>query len=300
MLFLSVWGVQYIDDILQKLAILGQEVPTLRGQRDSLDEEARGWSEKRDKLNQKIASLRGEAEKTKKIRDELNLKVKDLKLKRDNLKGIIVEKRMIYEELLNKIAEVEKTVPMSGRATKKRFDELEWKLQTTSALKVKDERQIIDQVKVLEKQLAIHKCIRELRQQSLDMKLEIESLRLQMKVLHSEVSKAAEASKKNHQRMLDVFKQMKELKADADKNHQTFIEVKTKANEAHSNYIEVVSQMKTLERKLGKLGGDMQLAQLKKALEFRETMGKEAAEKLRRGNKLTFDEFKILLEQGKI
>jgi uncharacterized coiled-coil DUF342 family protein len=201
---------------------------------------------------------------------------------------------------LNKIAEVEKTVPMSGRATKKRFDELEWKLQTTSALKVKDERQIIDQVKVLEKQLAIHKCIRELRQQSLDMKLEIESLRLQMKVLHSEVSKAAEASQKNHQRMLDVFKQMKELKADADKNHQTFIEVKTKANEAHSNYIEVVSQMKTLERKLGKLGGDMQFAQLKKALEFRETMGKEAAEKLRRGNKLTFDEFKILLEQGKI
>lgn len=275
-------------------------MPTLRGQRDSLDEEAREWSEKRNELNHKIASLREEAEKTKKTRDELNLKVKELKLKRDNLKGVITEKRKIYEELLNKIAEVEKTVPMSERTTKKKFDELEWKLQTTSALKVKDERQIIDQVKELEKQLAVHKYIRELRQPSLDMKLEIESLRLQMKVLHSELSKAAEVSQKNHQRMLDIFKQMKELKTEADKNHQTFIEVKTKANEVHNNYIEVVSQMKALERKLGKLGGDMQLTQLKKALEFRETMGKEAEEKLRRGNKLTFDEFKILLEQGKI
>ncbi|MEM3737703.1 MAG: hypothetical protein QXJ75_06460, partial [Candidatus Bathyarchaeia archaeon] len=220
-----------------------------------------------NELNRQIAALREEAAKSKKLRDELNTKVKELKQNRDKLKAAVEEKHEVYKKMSEKIAELEKNVSMSAQLASKKFNELEWKLQTTSSLGVKDERQIIDQIKEIERQLAVHKFIKDLKQKALDIKSEIESLRLQMKISHAELSKAAEESQKNHQVMIDTLKRVDELRAELENNRKTFAELKTKADKIHNEYIAKISQRKALERQLSEFAGDAGVVGLKKALE---------------------------------
>ncbi|MFQ5998164.1 MAG: hypothetical protein ACE5KO_02555, partial [Candidatus Bathyarchaeia archaeon] len=47
-------------------------------------------------------------------------------------------------------------------------------------------------------------------------------------------------------------------------------------------------------------GKASQLAQIKRGIDMQEEMARVATGKMQRGEKLTFDEFKLLLERGKV
>ncbi|MFH1327579.1 MAG: hypothetical protein ABIH76_01805 [Candidatus Bathyarchaeota archaeon] len=271
----------------------------LRQQRDSINDEAREGSKKRDLLHKQIASLREEAEKAKKIRDEMNSKVKEFKQQRDGMKFEISERRKVYAKLLGEAEKLGRYVPSSEIAAKKQFKELEWKLQTTR-LSVKEERSLIEQVKKLEEQLVVHKRIRERKDKLFDLKPEIESLKLKMNICHSKLSKLAEGSQQNHKKVSDTFKKINELRNEADKIQQIIFENKIKANEFHGRYIEIMQQKNEIVSQLKVLQDETQTERDKKAIECKEEIEKLAEEKLRNGNKLTFEEFKLLVEKGKI
>jgi len=95
--------------------------------------------------------------------------------------------------------------------------------------------------------------------------------------------------------MLAILDKTHKLQTNADNFHKKYVETKQQAQEIHQKCIELLQQITTIERELKETADKKQAkcqSELQKELEER------ALTKLKRGEKLMWDEFKILAEKG--
>jgi len=83
---------------------------------------------------------------------------------------------------------------------------------------------------------------------------------------------------------------MKEIKEKADRAHEEFLKFKMKVKDKNEEIKEIKSRIKEIEEK--------QMAEIKE--EAIRSIEKRAKEKLKKGEKLTWEEFKLLAEKGVI
>ena len=288
-----------VSELFQRTSQLESELAKIREQRDNLNDQARKWSEKRNEAQNQIASITEEAEKTRKIRDELNSRVAELKKQRVQKQTEVSGKRVTYLNMQHKMNDLTVSQPLTERAARKKFHELEWLIQT-SRLSPKDEQKIIQQVKNYEKQLAIYRTIKDKETKLQDVRLDLEGSRLGAKNRHAELSKLAEESQRNHEKMLAFLRKASELKTEARKAHQLLVETRRKADEAHKMLVELLTEKRVIDGQIRASGKASQLEQIKRGIDMQEEIARVATGKMQRGEKLTFDEFKLLLERGKV
>ncbi|MFQ5999124.1 MAG: coiled-coil protein, partial [Candidatus Bathyarchaeia archaeon] len=247
-----------VSDLFQKASQLESELAKIREQRDNLNDEARKWSEKRNEARRQIVSITEEAEKIRKIRDELNTRVAELKKQRVQKQTEVSGKRSNYLTMQNKMNDLTVSQPLTERAARKKFHELEWLIQT-SRLSPKDEQKIIQQVKNYEKQLAVYRTIKDKETKLQDVKLDLESSRLIAKNRHTELSEVAEESQRNHEEMLTFLRNASELKTEARNAHQNFVETRRKADEAHKMFVELLTEKRMIDGQIRASGKASQL-----------------------------------------
>ncbi len=285
------------ESLQQRIGKLNQELASLREERDKLYSEAKKWAEKRNSINEKIKKLRIEATSLKEERDSLNEEVQKLKSLREEAKTKRKEKHAQILELREKIRGLAERKPMQRmRHIQREIETIEWKIQTTS-LPVKEEEILISQVRKLETQLSIHKKIERTKDKLMMLRTEEKALETKAKTFHEKLAELVKKSQKLHEDMLEDLKKAGSLKVEADSAHQKYAMIKQQAQTLHQKCVELSDKIRTFEIQL-KEAEDKK--QAKRKSELLKELEERAFEKLKRGEKLTWEEFKILAEKRKI
>lgn len=230
-------------------------------------------------------------------RDDLNAEIQFIKTMKEEQR----EKRADAIEQLKgqrlKIKTMSTTKETrSLKSLEDKIAEIDWIIQTKSH-SLEEEKKIVDQVKALEIQLQAHKKIEQLKGKIYSLSTEAQTLKEEIKTDSDKILELAERSQMFHEKLIEGLEKAKTLKMEADENHRKYVENREKAKACHSKFVEKLKQVKALcavIRQKEEEEKSRHQANLKKKVED------EALEKLKQGKKLSFDEFKILTEQGKI
>jgi uncharacterized coiled-coil DUF342 family protein len=279
----------------QKIKNLNQKLNPIKEERNRLNLEAKKWADKRNALNNEVKSLRTEASSIREKRDALNEQVRQLKKLRDEVGTRRKEKRDRISRIGEKLGGLtEKRSMRDLRAIERQIEDLDWKIQTTS-LPVKEEATLVNRVRELEAQLSTLKKIRKLKKELHRLQANDRQLGAETKALHEKLSELAEQSQKFHEQMLETTDKARKLQTEADDFHKKYVETKQQAQELHQKCIELLKQIRIIEREQ-KENADKK--EVERQNELQKKLEERALTKLERGEKLMWEEFKILAEKG--
>lgn len=176
----------------------------------------------------------------------------------------------------------------------KEVEAIEWKIQTTP-LSLQEEKRLIDQVKRLEAQISIHKKIEQLNQRKLELTTELKALEARARRIHESMVKEVEKSRRIREEMIRKHEEAKKLKDKADNVHKLFLQVKEKIAPVKEELKKTVEEMRKLKEEMAV---ETEEERKKREESLQENVAKSAIEKLKRGEKLSWQEFKILAEKG--
>jgi len=279
----------------QKIDELTQKLSALKEQRNKLNAEAAERAEKRNKFNEQFKSLRIEILELKNERDKLNEKVKELKHQRNEMTIKVREKIEEAKKLNQEIKALFKKKPSKSLQTLQReVESIEWKIQTTP-LSLQEEKELVERVKQLETQLNIHRKLEQLNHKLLELHAEIKALKTECRLRHEKLTETARKSQEIHEKMLAKIEESRKLKTEADSLHKLFLQTKERTRPIQEEISKISNQIKGLKDEIQR-----EEAKEKKKIEeaLREKLEKQAREKLRRGEKLTWEEFQLLAEKG--
>lgn len=286
-----------IDEIkmLQKqCGDLDVQVQVFIEQRDTFNSEAKKWREQRDVLNQENSERWNELKIQKSKRDEVNEVVKRLKEQKTE---IIVQLKAKRKEALTLSEKVNKLLGRTARSVgsvKNQIEKLDWEIQT-NPLSPTEEKEIIEQIRLLERQLLIQKEATGLKDKLIELKAELGVFSIKHKEISNQISEYINKSQEYHTLMLERMTKVRPFKEKADEAHRKYLECRKTANENHSRYLEAIEQIKILNSKIKEIENTKYTERRNKQTE---TIIEMARKKLKDKKKLTLDEFKLLNEKG--
>jgi uncharacterized coiled-coil DUF342 family protein len=281
------------EDKTGEIARINSELSALREQANSAGADTKGQVEKRDKLNEKFKKLRQEIRELKNERDNLNEKVKTLKQQRDEARVKIkahIEQIKAHNE---RISDLKKKAPRENRREmRKEFDDIEWKIQTTS-LDMQEEKRLMERVKQLETQLSVYKKINQHIKAIAELRKALEPFEADAEAAHKELTDIAERSQDIHVKMMGKIEESKEVKAEADSLHGAYVQVREQVRPLREEIKRLMEQKRKLQASVRE-----EDAKRKKSAEqeLKEKLGSQAKDKLARGEKVSWDEFRMLAD----
>ncbi|NWG11092.1 hypothetical protein HXY33_05000 [Candidatus Bathyarchaeota archaeon] len=279
----------------QRITELSQKLSELDEQKNKINAEAADWAEKRDKLNEQSRSLRIEITKLKKERDTLNAKVKELKQQRERAREEISRKIEEINKSRNEIEAYSKKKPKKNRQIlQKELEGIEWKIQTTP-LSLQEDKEHVEKVKQLETQLGTYKKLERLSQKIHKLETEIRTLKTNNTAWHQKLTDNAQKSQETHKKMLEKIEESKKLKTEADNFHKLFVQTREKIKPIQDKLTQLSNQMKQLKNEIRE---EEEKEKKKDESILKDKLEKQAREKLKRGEKLSWEEFQILAEKG--
>jgi uncharacterized coiled-coil DUF342 family protein len=280
-----------------KIEELNQELAPIKEERNRLNLEAKKWVEKRNNLNEKVKNLREEATHIKEKRDNINSQVQELKNIREQVTSKSKEKREKISELQEKIATLnEKQFNNIGnlRRIEKEIEKLDWTIQTNS-LPIREEQEIINQIRELETQLVAQKKIKKVKDQLYELRSAQRGFGSEAKIIHEKLSELAEQSQKYHLQMVGIIEKARNLQTESNEAHQKYIEARAQAQQKHDKCVELIQQIKSIEEKLKE---SIDKKQAERQDELQKGLEERALTKLKSGEKLLWEEFQFLAEKG--
>ena len=276
-----------------ELAMINQRLAALREKISNANAETQKHVEKRNKLNEQFNKIRLEIHELRNERDDLNEKVKTLKRQRDEARAKIngdIEEVKAHGQ---KITELKKKTPrISRRELQKEFDDIEWRIQT-NPLDMEEEKRLVENVKQLETYLNVYKKIDQHAKKMAELRKELEMLEATAESAHQELTETAERSQAIHAKMMVKINESKSIKAEADSLHGAYVQAKEQAKPLHEEFKRLTEYRKKM-RDAVREEDDKRKKNAEKAL--KEKLEAQAKNKLQRGEKLSWDEFKLLAD----
>jgi len=272
----------------ETIAELHEKLSALKDQENRLETEAHEWAEGRDKLNAQMRSLRDEVRELRSQRDELNSKVKEMKVKIHERLGEI---KKLGEE--NK-ALAKRKPPERHDVLQKEVESIDWTIQTTS-LTLQEDRELVEKVKQLETQLVIYRKLDQLAKKTAQLRIDVRTMKSENELLHKQLTENAQKSQETHKRMLEKIEESKATKTKADDMHREFLQAREKTRPLQEEVKVVLSQISQLK---GEMREEVQKERKESQDALRETIERQAKEKLKRREKLSWEEFQLLAEKG--
>lgn len=289
-------GDDAVKRLSERLETLEREAKELKASMDSLLKEADEHLERRNELNKKFQERKLKAGELKGQRDRLNLEVKRLKSERDEARKEANVRRLKLKELKAKYENLRSRVKGSLRRAEEELEALEWSVQTNPYSPV-EERKALARIARLEDELNAHRRMRELLSRIKETEMEVKAFNQQAELKHGELMKMVEESEKRHREMMRLMEDAANVKKEADEEHRRFVEAKDKLKEIQRKYSATLLEIKAARKRLKDAYWKNSL---EKGEELKKRLEEEASEKLKQGGKLTFEEFKVLVEKGRI
>jgi len=276
--------------------------------------------EKRNQLHEQVKKARDEINKMRTERDTLNEKVKVLKQQRDAIRTQVAPIMVEVKAIKEKIDELNKHLPrISQRTPQEEHEAIEWTISTTS-LDLHEEKRLIDQVKAIEIQLSGYKKIDNQNKKINELYNRKKVFDDQADVFHKELTETAKKSQDLHTQIVEKTNVMRREKAEADGLHHAFIRTKEQNNLLYEQIKLLVNQSigirseieeqydarrqeyrirrqqdDTRRKEEEAKRKDEQAQRAIKEQAIKEKIGSEAREKLQRGEKVSWDEYQLML-----
>jgi uncharacterized coiled-coil DUF342 family protein len=293
---------------------INQQIQKLREDANTANVQIKNCIERRNQLNEEAKKAREEVNGLKAERDSINEKVKMLKDQRDAIRTQTDPINNEIKAIREKIAALKKNLPReSQRELQEEHDAIEWKISTTS-LDLKEEKMLIENVKQLEIMLSGYKKIENQNKKIKDLLTQRKTFDAQADSLHKELTDLAAKSQEIHSKMVEKVNAMKISRAQADSQHQLYIKTKDEVlpsiYEKMGQLIGQLNNVKALMAKeakadaqiraneraaLEKDAQEKQKANKEKEQAIKEKLGAEARDKLQKGEKLSWDEFQLMM-----
>lgn len=301
------------QSISQKQEIYDQ-IRKLREDASKADAQIKACIERRNQLNEEVKRAREEVDALKAERDTINEKVKGLKNQRDAVRDQIQPIADEIKSIRDKIAEHKKNLPReSKRELQEEHDAIEWKIATTS-LDLQEEKRLIENVKQLEIMLSGYKKIDVQNNKIRELLIHRKVFDEQADVLHKEVTELATKSQEIHSKMIEKVNVMKISRAQADSQHQLYIKTKEEIiPPIYEKIGQLIGQLNSVKASIAKeANAEAQrrrdAAQIRnkekvanekaykeKEQAIKEKLGAEARDKLQKGEKLSWNEFQLMM-----
>ena len=301
------------QNITQRQEITKQ-IQNLREDVNNANVQIKNCIERRNQLNEEVKKVREEITGLKTERDQLNEKVKLLKEQRDKLRAQTDPLNEGIKTAREKITLLKKTLPReSHRELQEKHDAIEWKISTTS-LDLQEEKRLIENVKQLEILLSGYKKVDVQNKKIKDFLAQRKTFDEQASVLHKEITDLAAKSQDIHTRMLEKVNIMRVSRAQADSQHQLYIKTKEETipqlYEKIGQLIGQLNAVKATMAKEAKAEADIRAteravsertsqqerqAHKEKEQAMKEKLGAEARDKLQKGEKLSWNEFQLMM-----
>ena len=182
----------------------------------------------------------------------------------------------------------------NAKSIQREIENLDWRIQTSS-LSLEEEKSLIGQIRILETKFSVYRKIHELGVKLTALETEQRTLETKARNYHGELSELAKQSQQFHEEMLETLSKICTLQKEADDMHQKFLKSKQQAQDPSLEYTELLSRIKSLKQELHHVE---ETVEVKRQLRLQKKLEERALEKLKRGEKLTWEEFKALADQG--
>jgi uncharacterized coiled-coil DUF342 family protein len=298
----------------QKQEII-QQIQKLREEANNANVQIKNCIDRRNELNEGVKKSREEINHLKAERDQINERVKVLKSQRNAIRA---QSDPITEDInasRAKIAELKKTLPReSQRALQEEHDAIEWKISTTS-LDLQEEKRLIENVKQLEILLRGYKKIDAHNTKIKNFLAQRKTFDEQADVLHKELTELASKSQEIHSKMIEKVNFMNISRAQADGQHQLFIKTKEETiPQIYEKIGQLVGQLNSVKAEMAKeaktaaeiraseraitekANQEQQQSNKEKEQAIKEKIGAEARNKLQKGEKVSWDEFQLMMD----
>ena len=281
---------------------------SLRLKRKEFIDKLRACNEKRneirssrDQKNKQAKDLFNEAKISKERRDQINEEVQVRKQMRDILREDAdkIGKRLV--ELGSQMKNV--GVPRNKRVGEK-IRRLERQLETTPFLTKEMEKGTLSQLEELSAEFEKIEQFKDLRSEVRDIQNKLRYMQTEIKTYHTSVTTLAQESQIHQEKMLGATKEARKIKNEADSAHAEVIALSGQITEIRKTLDGLTQEVKKLSNEFGIELHAVRKARRVEAKRARDEKLDARAEEIlvryNEGNKLTLDEFKVLMERGLI
>lgn len=282
----------------QKNRVVGEleeKLSLFNDKRAKLEDQAREFADKRDKINGKVRNTRTEVEQLRKERDDINEKVQELKQHRNELTSKIREKIDEIKKLGEKSKIIAKKRPsIDHEALQEEVESIDWEIQTTPHT-LEEDRELVERVMELENQLNVHKKYEKLGKMIRSLRAEVERFKRESAGYHESLTANAKKSQELHGKMLAKVDEWKKLRAEADELHKKFVVARESIKPLQDEIAVALGEIRKLK---GEMRNEEEEEKKQSQDQLRQSIENRAKEKLKRGEKLSWEEFQLLAEKG--
>ncbi len=277
-----------------KIDVVEAQAKSLRETLRSMDADVEKWASKRDSLNNRVKQLRVDIRRFKAQRDLLHKQIQALKVERDNLSVEFQEERRKYQALEEQFLSLTDKTIQSADEVQQQIESLDWEIQT-NPLTPDQEALLIKQIRELEREGVIHRERSLVNTKLMAIRQAIAAFKRQLFEVNEQIRAFAVESQEHHIQMLAKTEVFRTVKAEADHAHQRFLDCLKEAKALRSTYTDCLQQLRDLTSQIGRLEEEKR----KQVVDAEaEAQRKTATEKLKEKKKMSFEEFKSLLDKG--
>jgi len=277
-----------------KLDALELQATELRTTRNTLFDQIKKLKEERDRHNKASKGSRDQAQKHRTERDRINKKIQEIKQKLGPLFDTLHDKNDALDEADRAIRAEYRGKPRK-EAVQKDLDEIEWEVMTTPTSQMLGrEDEMLQRASELKKTLQSYKSIEAKQGMKQGVLAERRITQDEIRVMRDEINQLAEQSQEHHERMIIFYEQTDKDRAKADKVHGRYVDKIKEVDLIKQDLNFIMPQVYAMQD--GLKASDLKVAELRKmnATQRAEAMKKEAVDKMGRGDKLSFEDLRLI------
>jgi uncharacterized coiled-coil DUF342 family protein len=274
-----------IKDLYRDINIHKRDADELRAKRDEatlkankLSEEAKIFTSNRDELNGKISKLK---EKRVTLIAELKNLTKDIKDHKD------------VRDKLNKTARGTDNLLLNIYT-----DDLNALL--TKDIPLQDEIRIFEKLFEVGERVEVAKQADSIHKKILGSYEHVQNIKHELDQIHEEIQNIAKASQEQHEEAMRVYKDVGKLRKESDDAHKKLLEKYDAMNPLRDQIRVLRDEIKTYQDKLSPYIEDMEKVRTEREHRKLDKEITEAREKLQSSKRISFDDFRLLMEKGEI
>jgi uncharacterized coiled-coil DUF342 family protein len=242
---------------------LESQAATLRKTRGTLFDQIKKLRDERDRLNESANRLREEAQGHREERDKINARVKGIKEQLGPLFEELDAKKEKLTEAERSLRDEYKNMPSKSRVERD-LRRIEWEVMTTPTNK------------------------------RIDIMADKKATELEIRSMRGEIQALSEQSQQHHEKMIELYEEADSEKKKADEAHAKYIEKIEEVNKVKEELNVVMPQIQAIRE--GTRMSELEIAERRRmtAQQRMEEMKKEAVRKMENGEKLTFEDLRLI------
>jgi len=266
--------------------------------------------EKRDELNSQVKQLLLEVKSQRDKLNSIDKKINEVKEKRDsknNLVKVLITKRKTITEKIKEHKATQKQnnqesakyeqITKDPAKLKAEIKKLDWDIQTRQH-SIKQDDQMQKRLENMETSLSLVKSYEKINKKQVKTHAKISDLEEELELTRELIVDNNHAGKKEHEELIILYNQIKEIRTEAAPKFRQIKELKKQADDAHNEYIKEINQQKTqkeakikAEKKHEEQNKNQKEEELKKK-------AKDLYTQFTKGKKLTGEELIIIRKYG--